>query len=149
MLGCGTSTSRGHGSKMAVEKGPGVTSYTDVLDRVLDKGIVFDAWIRMSMAGIDLITVDAHVIVASIDTYLSSVAMSRVLFIVAADPPALFETMRGQNSVTGINVVLDRRRCQRRQRAESAVRERRQAERRIRDIDRDLKSFGIAVVLRP
>jgi hypothetical protein len=147
MLGCGTSASRGHGSTMAVEKGSGVTSYIDALDRVLDKGIVFDAWIRMSMAGIDLITVDAHVIVASIDTYLSSVAMSRVLFIVAADRPALFETMRGQNS--GITVVLDRRRRQRRQRAESVIMDRRQAERRIRDIDRDLKSFDMAVILRP
>ena|SRR5437764_14919320 len=41
----------------------------EVLERVLDKGIVVDAWIRMSVMGIDLITVEAHVIVASIATY--------------------------------------------------------------------------------
>jgi hypothetical protein len=37
---------------------------------VLDKGIVIDGWARMSVAGIDLIGVDMHVVVASIDTYL-------------------------------------------------------------------------------
>src|SRR2546428_550582 len=42
----------------------------DVLDRVLDKGIVIDAWVRVSLVGIDLITVEARVVVASIDTYL-------------------------------------------------------------------------------
>lgn len=41
----------------------------DVLDRVLDKGIVIKAWGRMSVAGIDLIGLDMRVIVASIDTY--------------------------------------------------------------------------------
>jgi len=41
-----------------------------VLDRVLDKGIVIDAWVRVSLVGIDLITVEARVVVASIDTYL-------------------------------------------------------------------------------
>lgn len=46
--------------------------YIDVVDRVLDKGIVVEAWMRMSVGGIDLITVDARVIVASIDTYLRS-----------------------------------------------------------------------------
>jgi hypothetical protein len=42
----------------------------DVLDRVLDKGIVIDAWARMSLVGIDLMTVDMTMVVASIDTYL-------------------------------------------------------------------------------
>jgi hypothetical protein len=134
---------------MAVEKGSGVTSYIDALDRVLDKGIVFDAWIRISVAGIDLIAGDTHVIVASINTYLRPVAQSRVLFIVAADRPALFETIRVQNSVTGINVVLDRRCRQRRQRSQSVAKDRRQVEQRTRDIDRDLNSFGIVVVIRP
>src|SRR4051812_17227384 len=63
---------------MAVERQPGGTSLIDVLDRVLDKGIVIDAWIRVSLVGIDLITVEARVVVASIDTYLKySEAVSR------------------------------------------------------------------------
>src|SRR5207302_9735941 len=55
---------------MAVERHPGGTSLIDVLDRVLDKGIVIDAWVRISLVGIDLITIEARVVVASIDTYL-------------------------------------------------------------------------------
>ena len=55
---------------MAVERAPGGTSLIDVLDRVLDKGIVIDAWVRISLVGIDLITIEARIVVASIDTYL-------------------------------------------------------------------------------
>ena len=55
---------------MAVERAAGGTSLIDVLDRVLDKGIVIDAWVRISLVGIDLITVEARIVVASIDTYL-------------------------------------------------------------------------------
>jgi hypothetical protein len=42
----------------------------DVLDRVLDKGIVIKVWGRVSVVGIDLIGLDLRVVVASIDTYL-------------------------------------------------------------------------------
>jgi len=55
---------------MAVERTSGGSSLIDVLDRVLDKGIVIDAWVRVSLVGIDLITVEARVVVASIDTYI-------------------------------------------------------------------------------
>jgi hypothetical protein len=55
---------------MAVERVSGGSSLIDVLDRVLDKGIGIDAWVRISLVGIDLITVEARVVVASIDTYL-------------------------------------------------------------------------------
>src|SRR5438105_4138037 len=56
--------------KMAVVRTAARASLIDVLDRVLDKGIVIDAWVRVSVIGIDLITVEAHVTVASIETYL-------------------------------------------------------------------------------
>ncbi len=55
---------------MAVERTPSGSSLIDVLDRVLDKGIVIDAWVRVSLVGIDLVTVEARIVVASIDTYL-------------------------------------------------------------------------------
>src|SRR5258705_10101448 len=55
---------------MPVERAPGGTSLIDVLDRVPDKGIVIDAWVRVSLVGIDLITVEARIVVASIETYL-------------------------------------------------------------------------------
>jgi gas vesicle structural protein len=45
-------------------------SVIDVLDHVLDKGIVIDAWVKVQLVGIDLLTVEARVLVASIETYL-------------------------------------------------------------------------------
>src|ERR1700751_4688844 len=64
---------------MAVERAAGGTSLIDVLDRVLDKGIVIDAWVRVSLVGIDLVTVEARVVVASIETYLRySEAMTQI-----------------------------------------------------------------------
>ena len=54
---------------MAVERTPSGSSLIDVLDRVLDKGIVIDAWVRVSLVGIDLVTVEARIVVASIDTF--------------------------------------------------------------------------------
>ena len=61
---------------MALEKCAPRTSYVDVLDRVLDKGLVIDAWLRVSVAGLTLVNVDARVVVASIGTYIkSSVAL--------------------------------------------------------------------------
>lgn len=55
---------------MGIERTSGSGSLIDVLDRVLDKGIVIDAWVRVSLVGIDLLTVEARVVVASIETYL-------------------------------------------------------------------------------
>ena len=55
---------------MALERTPSGSSLIDVLDRVLDKGIVIDAWVRVSLVVIDLLTVEARIVVASIDTYL-------------------------------------------------------------------------------
>jgi len=55
---------------MVVERHSSGTSLIDVLDRILDKGIVIDAWVRISLVGIDLITIEARIVVASIDTYL-------------------------------------------------------------------------------
>jgi hypothetical protein len=56
---------------MVIERAPGNSSLIDVLDRVLDKGIVIDAWVRVSVVGIELATVEARLVVASIATYLS------------------------------------------------------------------------------
>jgi hypothetical protein len=55
---------------MNVERGGAATSVIDVLDRVLDKGVVIDAWVRVSVVGIDLIALEARVVVASIETFL-------------------------------------------------------------------------------
>ena len=53
-------------------------SVLETLDRVLDKGVVIDALVRVSLAGIDLVTIQARVVVASIETYLkASEALAR------------------------------------------------------------------------
>jgi gas vesicle structural protein len=56
---------------MPLERPATSTSVIDVLDRVLDKGIVIDVVLRVALVGIDLITGEARVIVASIETYLN------------------------------------------------------------------------------
>jgi hypothetical protein len=42
----------------------------DVLDVILDKGLVIDAYVRVSLVGIELLTIDARIVIASVDTYL-------------------------------------------------------------------------------
>jgi len=54
----------------AIERSRGETSFIDVLDRVLDKGIVIDGWARVSLIGVDFMTIDGWAVVASIQTYL-------------------------------------------------------------------------------
>ena len=55
---------------MAVEKTIASSSLVEVIDRILDKGIVLDAWVRISLVGIELLAIEARAIGASIETYL-------------------------------------------------------------------------------
>ena len=56
---------------MAVERVPGNSSLVDVLDRVLEKGIVVDGWARISLDGIDVLSENARVVVVSSETHLT------------------------------------------------------------------------------
>ena len=49
---------------------PAPSGLADVIEIILDKGIVIDAYVRVSLVGIELLTVDARIVVASVDTYL-------------------------------------------------------------------------------
>jgi len=53
-----------------VRRAPASANLYDILDLILDKGIVIDAFVRVSVVGIELITVDLRVVIASVDTYL-------------------------------------------------------------------------------
>jgi len=55
---------------MAVEKAIASTSLAEVIDRILDKGVVVDAWVRVSLVGIELLAVEARVVIAGVDTFL-------------------------------------------------------------------------------
>ena len=46
------------------------SSLAEVVDRILDKGIVIDAWAKVSLVGIELLSIEARVVVASVETYL-------------------------------------------------------------------------------
>ena len=55
---------------MAVEKAIGSSSLVEVIDRILDKGVVVDAWVRVSLVGIEILAIEARVVVASVESYL-------------------------------------------------------------------------------
>ena len=55
---------------MAVEKVNSSSSLSEVVDRILDKGVVIDAWVRVSLVGIELLSIEARIVIASVETYL-------------------------------------------------------------------------------
>ena len=59
---------REHGSGYLARPAP--SGLADVIEIILDKGIVIDAYVRVSLVGIELLTIDARIVVASVDTYL-------------------------------------------------------------------------------
>jgi gas vesicle structural protein len=62
-------TVSGYEGQGAVQRSSG-GGLVDVIDTILDKGLVIDAFVRVSLVGIELITIDARIVVASVDTYL-------------------------------------------------------------------------------
>ena len=55
---------------MAVEKSMASSSLVEVIDRILDKGIVIDLWVRVSLVGIELLAIEARIVIASVETFL-------------------------------------------------------------------------------
>lgn len=55
---------------MAVSTSMASSGLAEVLDRILDKGIVIDAWVRVSLLGLEILTVEARIVVAGVETYL-------------------------------------------------------------------------------
>jgi hypothetical protein len=90
---------------MAIKRAAPQASVIEVLDRVLDRGIVIEVWLRVSVAGITLIDVDARVVVASIDTYVrQSDAVAQALF---APPPSPTPTRRPRRRQPRLRVRCD------------------------------------------
>src|SRR5688572_15585292 len=61
---------RGPAPRPPVQRQPGPGSLAELLNVILDKGIVIDAWARVSIVGIEILTIEARVVVASVETYL-------------------------------------------------------------------------------
>ena len=55
---------------MAIEKSAASASIAEVVDRILDKGVVVDAFVRVSLVGIELLSIEVRAIVASVETWL-------------------------------------------------------------------------------
>lgn len=83
------------GQRAPVQKMGGSSSLADVLNVILDKGIVIDAWLRLSVIGIEILTLEARVVVASVETYLRY-AEAIGLTQLASAPPA--EVRGGQQA---------------------------------------------------
>src|SRR6476660_8967478 len=75
--------------------GPSPSGLADVLDLILDKGLVIDLYLRVSLVGIELLTVDARIVIASVDTYLRfAEAVNRLDLTEADDSKGLPELMQ-------------------------------------------------------
>jgi gas vesicle structural protein len=83
----------------AVNRAPRPSSLADVLDVVLDKGIVIDAYVRVALVGIELLTIDARIVIASVDTYLRFAEAVNRLDLQPSEQvaglPGLMDEMRG------------------------------------------------------
>jgi gas vesicle structural protein len=83
---------------------PRPSGLADVIDIVLDKGLVIDAYVRVSLVGIELLTIDARIVVASVDTYLRfAEAVNRLDLGASSEPlPELMRSVpqRGAKATT-------------------------------------------------
>jgi hypothetical protein len=76
---------------------PSPSGLADVIDIILDKGLVIDAYVRVSLIGIEILTIDARIVIASVDTYLRFAEAVNRLDLTEADQsqglPELMESM--------------------------------------------------------
>ena len=78
--------------------GPSPSGLADVLDLILDKGLVIDIYVRVSLIGIEILTIDARIVVASVDTYLRFAEAVGRMNIDADDKEGLPELMQSMTS---------------------------------------------------
>jgi hypothetical protein len=83
---------------------PGPSSLADVVETVLAKGLVIDAYVRVSLLGIELVTLDARIVVASVDTYMRFAEATNRLDLAENGPPSLVEVLEdgAENVVAGV-----------------------------------------------
>jgi gas vesicle structural protein len=85
-----------HASPSGYLERPKPSGLADVIDIILDKGLVIDAYVRVSLIGIEILTVDARIVVASVDTYLRfAEAVGRLNLEEAGDSQGLPELVEG------------------------------------------------------
>ena len=72
---------------------PSPSSLADVLDTILDKGLVIDLYVRVSLLGIEILTIDARIVIASVDTYLRFAEAVNRLDLTETGPKGLPEVL--------------------------------------------------------
>jgi len=86
---------------------PSSSSLADVIDTILDKGLVIDAYVRVSIVGIELLTIDARIVIASVDTYLRFADAVNRLNISEQDPKADLPELMGKITGKATEPVAD------------------------------------------
>jgi hypothetical protein len=83
-----------------LQRAPSPSGLADVIDLILDKGLVIDAYVRIAVIGIELITIDARIVIASVDTYLRFAEAVNRLDLTQTEAAGLKE-LRGDNGSGG------------------------------------------------
>ena len=79
-----------------LQRAPSPSGLADVVDLILDKGLVIDAYVRVAVIGIELVTIDARIVIASVDTYLRFAEQVNRLDLTQTEAAGLAE-LRGDN----------------------------------------------------
>jgi len=85
-----------------LQRAPSPSGLADVVDLILDKGLVIDAYVRVAVIGIELITIDARIVIASVDTYLRFAEAVNRLDLTQTEAAGLAE-LRGDDDGGGGN----------------------------------------------
>ena len=92
---------------------PRPSGLADVIDVILDKGLVIDAYVRVSLIGIEILTIDARIVIASVDTYLRfAETASRLQLTASSDTktlPELVEAIAEDGTRNGSKLVQGRK----------------------------------------
>ena len=88
-----------------LQRAPSPSGLADVIDLILDKGLVIDAYIRIAVIGIELITIDARIVIASVDTYLRFAEQVNRLDLTQTEAAGLAELRGGGDNDKGKGMI--------------------------------------------
>src|SRR5436190_15600508 len=90
-----------HTSGNYLQRAPSPSGLAEVLDLILDKGLVIDLFVRVAVIGIELITIDARIVIASVDTYLRFAEAVNRLDLIATGPDSIRDLAGGGDDGNG------------------------------------------------
>ena len=117
-------TTRGGSSGNYLQRAPNPSGLAEVIDLILDKGLVIDLYVRVAVIGIELITIDARIVIASVDTYLRFAEAVNRLDLTQTEAAGLKELRdgggesKGKGMIEGAKEAFSRNDDKERERAE-------------------------------